>query len=109
VKINAWFAGEVAHLAKRLSEIPEADGQGSLFDHTTIVWTNELGKGNSHSQDNLPFVLLGGGLGFRSGRCLDLGGIPHNRLWLAIAHAFGHPIANFGKPELCHDGPLALG
>jgi hypothetical protein len=109
VKINRWFAGEVAHLAKRLAEIPEPGGQGSLLDHTTILWTNELGKGNSHSQDNLPFVLVGGGLGFKTGRCLDLGGVPHNRLWLAIAHGFGHPLPTFGKPELCQDGPLALG
>ncbi|MCF7675549.1 MAG: DUF1552 domain-containing protein [Akkermansiaceae bacterium] len=108
VKINQWFAGEIAHLAKRLASIPEADGQGTLLDHTTILWTNELGKGNSHSQDNLPFLLLGGGLGFKTGRVLDLGGIPHNRLWLAIAHALGHPLTTFGKPELCHDGPLPL-
>lgn len=108
VKINQWFAGEVAHLATRLAAIPEPGGEGSLLDHTTIVWTNELGKGNSHSQDNLPFLLLGGGLGFKTGRYLDLGGVPHNRLWLAIAHAFGHPLPAFGNPALCQAGPLAL-
>lgn len=108
VKINHWFAGEIAHLAKRLASIPEANGQGTLLDHTTILWTNELGKGNSHSQDNIPFLLLGGGLGFRTGRALDLGGQPHNRLWLSIAHALGHPIPKFGNPDLCKDGPLDL-
>jgi hypothetical protein len=108
VKINHWFAGEVAHLAARLAAIPEANGDGNLLDHTTIVWTNELGKGNSHSQDNLPFVLLGGGLGFKTGQYLDLGGVPHNRLWLAIAHAFGHSLTTFGNPKLCQAGPLAL-
>lgn len=109
VKINRWFAGEVAHLAGRLAAIPEPDGQGTLLDHTTIVWTNELGKGNSHSQDNLPFVLVGGGLGFKTGRFLDLGGVPHNRLWLAIAHGMDHRLPTFGNPALCQDGPLALG
>jgi hypothetical protein len=109
IKINHWFAGEVAHLSKRLASIPEPGGDGTLLDHTTIVWTNELGKGNSHSQDNLPFLLLGGGLGFKAGRFLDLGGVPHNRLWLAVARAFGHPIGQFGNPELCKDGPLELG
>jgi hypothetical protein len=108
VKINHWFAGEVAHLAARLAAIPEANGDGNLLDHTTIVWTNELGKGNSHSQDNLPFVLLGGGLGFKTGQYLDLGGVPHNRLWLAIAHAFGHSLTTFGNPKLCQAGPLVL-
>lgn len=109
VKINRWFAGEVAYLATRLAAIPEPGGSGSLLDHTTILWTNELGKGNSHTQDQLPFVLVGGGLGFKTGRCLDLGGVPHNRLWLAIAHAFGHPLATFGNPGLCEAGPLGLG
>jgi len=108
VKINTWFAGEIAHLAQRLASVPEADGNGNLLDHTTIVWTNELGKGNSHSQDNIPFVLVGGGLGFKTGRCLDLGGAPHNRLWLAIANGMGHPIDKFGNAALCKDGPLAL-
>jgi hypothetical protein len=108
VKINHWFAGEIAHLAKRLAAIPEPGGEGTLLDHTTILWTNELGKGNSHSQDNLPFLLLGGGLGFKAGRALDLGGVAHNRLWLAIAHAFGHKIDRFGNPNLCKDGPLEL-
>jgi hypothetical protein len=108
VKINHWFAGEIAHLAKRLASIPEPGGEGSMLDHTTILWTNELGKGNSHSQDNLPFLLLGGGLGFKTGRALDLGGVAHNRLWLAIAHAFGHKIDKFGNPSLCKDGPLDL-
>lgn len=109
VKINRWFAGEVAFLADRLAALPDPSGQGSLLDHTTILWTNELGKGNSHLQDNLPFLLLGGGLGFKMGRFLDLGGVAHNRLWLSIAHAFGHPIPTFGNPALCQDGPLQLG
>ena len=47
-------------LAKRLAETPEPGGNGSLLDNTLIIWTNELGKGNSHTLDNIPFVLLGG-------------------------------------------------
>jgi len=30
-----------------------------MLDHTTIVWTNELGEGNSHTLNNIPFVLVG--------------------------------------------------
>ena len=109
VRINQWFAGEIAYLADRLAALPEADGKGTLLDNTLIVWTNELGKGNSHSQDNIPFLLLGGGAGFRMGRALDLGGVAHNRLWLAVAHGFGHQLKTFGNPALCEGGPLALG
>jgi hypothetical protein len=38
--------------------VPEPGGSGTMLDNTTIVWTNELGKGNSHSHDDVPFVLL---------------------------------------------------
>ncbi|MEY4689905.1 MAG: hypothetical protein RIT19_230, partial [Verrucomicrobiota bacterium] len=108
VKINRWFAGEIAALAGKLAQTPEPGGDGSLLDHTTILWTNELGKGNSHTHENIPFLLVGGGLGFRTGRSLHLDKTPHNRLWLSIARAFGHDLKTFGNPTLCAAGPLDL-
>lgn len=105
-KINRWFAEQVAHLVRRLSETPEPGGEGSLLDHTLVVWTNELGKGDTHTLDNIPFVLVGGGLGFRMGRSLKYSKVPHNRLLLALAHGFGHRIETFGLPALCEGGPL---
>jgi hypothetical protein len=107
-KINHWFCEQLAYLAKRLGETPEPGGDGSLLDHTTIVWTNELGKGNSHTQDNIPFVLVGGGLGFKTGRSLKFPKVPHNRLLMAFAHAFGHRVTKFGNPDFCGAGPLNL-
>jgi hypothetical protein len=105
--INAWYAGEIAWLAKRLAETPEPDGSGSLLDHTTIIWTNELGEGNSHSRDDIPWVFLGDGLGFAMGRAADAGGVHHNRLLLALAHAMGHTtLERFGNPDFCAGGPL---
>jgi hypothetical protein len=108
VKINQWFAEQVAYLAKRLSETPEPNGQGSMLDHTTIVWTNELGKGNSHTLEDIPWMLLGGGLGFKTGRALKFKKEPHNRLLLAFAHGFGNKLKTFGNPTLCAQGPLPL-
>jgi hypothetical protein len=107
-KINKWFCEQLAYLAKRLSETPEPGGQGSLLDNTLIVWTNELGKGNSHTLDNIPFVLVGKGLGFQMGRSLKLKKAPHNRLLLALAHGFGHRITRFGNPDFCGGGALSL-
>lgn len=107
-RINKWFCGELAYLVKRLSETREPDGQGSLLDNTLIVWANELGKGNSHTLDNIPLVLVGGGLGFKMGRALDFKGAAHNRLHLALAHAVGHRLKTFGNTQLCEGGPLNL-
>lgn len=106
IKINKWFCEQMAYLAKRLDETPEPGGQGSMLDNTLIVWTNELGKGNSHTMDNIPFVLVGGGLDFKMGRALKYNKLPHNRLLMALAHGFGHHIDKFGNPTYCAGGPL---
>ncbi len=107
-KINKWFCDELRYLSERLASTPEPGGSGSMLDHTLIIWTNELGKGSSHTLDNIPFLLLGGGFGFQMGRAHDFKKTAHNRLHLALAHAVGHRIETFGKPSLCEGGPLKL-
>lgn len=110
-RINKWYAEQIAYLAKKLADTPEPGGSGSMLDHTTIIWTNELGKGNSHTLNDIPFVLLGGGLdGIKMGRSVKQarGGVPHNRLLLSLAHGFGHHITKFGNPDYCSAGPLSL-
>lgn len=109
MKINTWFAGEFAYLAKRLSETPEPTGDGSMLDNTLLVWTNELGKGNSHTLDDIPCVMMGGGAGFKMGRALQFDKVAHNRLWMTVAHAMGHTgLKTFGKADLCEGGLLNL-
>jgi hypothetical protein len=105
-KINKWYAEQLAYLAKRLAETPEPGGGGTLLDNTTIVWTNELGKGNSHTLDDIPFVLVGNGLDFKMGRSLKYKKMPHNRLLLALAHGMDHRIERFGNPDFCGGGVL---
>ncbi len=106
VKINKWYCEQMAYLAKRLAETPEPGGTGSLLDNTLIVWTNELGKGNSHTMDNIPFVMVGGGLDYKMGRSLKYNKVPHNRLLMSLAHGFGHTVKTFGNPNHCAAGPL---
>ena len=110
LKINQWFAGELVYLLTKLRNTPEPSGTGSLLDNTLVLWTNELGKGNSHTLDNVPLVLVGGGCGFRMGRSVQLDKVPHNRLWLSLAHGMGHTgLKTFGQEDLCAEGPLDLG
>ena len=105
-RINKWYCEQLAYLAKRLDETPEPGGHGSLLDNTLILWTNELGKGNSHTLDNIPFVLVGGGLDFHMGRSINYQKVPHNRLLMALAQGFGHELKRFGNPDFCAAGPL---
>ena len=106
IRINTWYCEQVAYLATRLAETPDPEGGGSLLDNTTIVWTNELAKGNTHSRNNIPFVLVGGGLGFRTGRAMDFKGVNHNRLLMSFCEAMGFPVESFGNPDFCGDGAL---
>ncbi|MFN9717410.1 MAG: DUF1552 domain-containing protein [Planctomycetota bacterium] len=105
-KINRWYCEQLAYLVRRLSETPEPGTDGSLLDNTLILWGNELGQGNSHTLDNIPFVLVGNGLDFNMGRSLQYKNVPHNRLLVALAHGFGHHIESFGNPAFCRDGVL---
>ena len=107
-KINIWFAEQLAYLAGKLRDTPEPGGNGNLLDNTTIVWVNELGKGNTHTLDDLPFVLVGGGAGFKPG-FRDFGDkVPHNRLLMSLAHSVGHHIETFGEEKWSQGGALSL-
>jgi hypothetical protein len=105
-KINKWWCEQLAYLAKRLAETAEPGGGGSLLDNTLLIWSNELGKGNSHTLDNIPFVLVGNGLDFKMGRSVKYKKLPHNRLLLSLAHGMGHDLKRFGNPDFCGDGGL---
>jgi hypothetical protein len=107
-KINVWFCEQLAYLAKKLAETKEPDGNGTMLDNTLLIWTNELGKGNSHTLNDIPFVLVGNGAGWQMGRSLKFDKVAHNRLWIALANAMGHRITTFGNTRLSEGGPLDL-
>jgi len=108
-KINEWFSGELAYLTDKLAKTPEPGGSGTMLDNTLILWINELGKGNSHTLDNIPFVMLGGKKSsFKMGRSLKFEMTPHNRLLMTLAREMGHEISSFGTKSFCEAGPLSL-
>lgn len=97
---DTWYAGEVAYLLERLAAVPEGDG--TLLDHSVILWINELAHGATHSHVNMPFLVAGGGSGrIRTGQYLEFEHEPHNNLLLALLHAFGFDDASFGHPDFC--------
>lgn len=100
-----WIAEQLAELMTTLDAIPE--GEGSVLDNTLIVWGNELGRGNTHTHTNIPFLLAGGAGGaLRMGRVIDFGGRPHGQLLVSLLHAFGVPAETFGHPDYA-SGPLS--
>jgi hypothetical protein len=107
-RINTWYAEQVAYLCKRLDETKEPGTDQSMLENTLVVWTNELGHGNSHTLNNLPMVMVGGGFGFEMGRYTKVDDLSTTRLWLALAHAMGHQVDSFGLADLCKEGPVKL-
>ncbi|WP_298860213.1 DUF1552 domain-containing protein [uncultured Gimesia sp.] len=106
-KINKWFCEQLAYLVDKLDKTPEPNGEGTLLDNTLVVWTNELGKGNSHTLNDVPLVLVGKGLDFKMGQSLQFKNIPHNRFLMSLAHGMGHRVKTFGNPNFCGDGILS--
>jgi hypothetical protein len=51
----------VGHFLDRLKNTP--DGDGSLLDHSMLVYGSSLSDGNKHLHNDLPVLLAGGGNG----------------------------------------------
>ncbi len=106
VTINNWYAKQFAYLLARLDGIN--DGAGTLLDSSLIAWTNELAKGNTHSEFNIPWILAGSAGGYlRTGRLLRYTpDQPHNNLLVSFMNAMGLTTERtFGDPDFC-TGPL---
>jgi hypothetical protein len=103
ISIENWYAQQFLYLLQKLDAI--SDGGGTLLDSTAVVWMHEQSNGGSHSRNDMPYVLAGscGGY-FGTGRCLHLGGKPHNNLLISLANAMDVPLTSFGDGN--SSGPL---
>ena len=103
--INTWYASQLASLIDRLKAIPEGDG--TVFDNTVILWTNEQSRGNNHDRHDLPYVIAGSGGGFfKTGRYVEFpSDTAHNHLLVSLLNCMGIEADEFGDPTF-GTGPL---
>jgi hypothetical protein len=101
---QTWHSQMLSHFLTRLSQIPE--GSGSVLDNTLVLWGNEVSEGNTHSHLNMPFLMVGGGWYFRTGRYIQYQSASHNDLLVSVLNALGVDAKTFGQADMCH-GPLA--
>jgi hypothetical protein len=93
---HRWYVEQVARLLDQLAAIPEGDG--TVLDNTLVVWGNEIGVGQSHTHENIPFLLAGSAGGvLRTGRFLDYGGRTHGDLLVSILNAMGVEATTDGR------------
>jgi hypothetical protein len=69
-KINRYHTQLFSQYLAKLRATP--DGDGSLLDHTTILYGSGISNSTKHSGDNLPLLVMGGGAGtLKGGRHLS--------------------------------------
>jgi hypothetical protein len=95
-KINRFHVDQLAYLLQRLKSIPEGDG--TLLDHSMILYGSGISDGNAHSHDNLPILLAGKANGtIRTGRHIGLPDeTPLTNLFVAMLNRMGVPADRFG-------------
>jgi hypothetical protein len=95
-RINTYHTKSFAYFLEKLRSTP--DGDGSLLDHSLIVYGSGLSDGNQHLHDRLPILLAGGGAGrIKGGRNLrHPQGTPLTNLYLTMLEISGIHMESLG-------------
>jgi hypothetical protein len=102
VKIQNYHLTLFARFLNKLKATP--DGDGSLLDHTTLLYGSCLSNSDLHTHNPLPLLLAGGGAGtLQGGRHLKYAeNTPMSNLLLTVLHKVGVPADKVGDST----GPL---
>jgi hypothetical protein len=102
-KINTYHVSLVAHLLERLKNTP--DGDGTLLDHSLILYGSGMSNSNVHDHSPLPVLVAGGANGrMKGGRHLKYPeNTPMANLLLSILNKAGINKESVGDST----GPLA--
>jgi hypothetical protein len=94
--LNRYHVGLLTTFLDRLRTTP--DGDGSLLDHSLILYGSSLSDGNQHNFSPLPVLLAGGASGqLEGGRHLAFPeSTPMSNLLLALLHKIGAPVDSIG-------------
>jgi hypothetical protein len=100
VTAERWYAEQFAYLLTALGAISEPGESGSMLDHTVVLWAKELADGRRHDGKSVPFILAGKAGGYwKTGRYLNFGGAPHQKLLVSVCQAMGLANPTFGDPS----------
>jgi Protein of unknown function (DUF1552) len=102
-KINRYHVQMLTYLVQKLDAIPEGDG--TVLDHSLILFGSNMGNSNQHLHYDTPAVLIGGASGRLKGdRYLPYASrtVPTGNLMLSILGMFDVRAERFGDST----GPL---
>jgi len=96
VKLNTWQISLFGKFIERLKSTP--DGDGTLLDHSAIVWGSGMSDSNTHSPLDVPFLMVGKGAGSFTGNTHHAApkGTQLANVMLTIAQKYGVEMDRFG-------------
>ncbi len=95
-KINTYHVKLLSYLLGKMRNTP--DGDGSLLDHSLILYGSGLSDGNLHLFTNMPALVIGGGGGkIKMGRHVRYPeDTPMSNLLVTMLDAVGVPVQSLG-------------
>src|SRR6185295_1956285 len=102
-RIARFHLSQLAYLATKLDAMPEGDG--TVLDHSCLMFLSNLWAGRKHDNTKLPLVLAGGlGGTLQTGRTLDyVNAGDENRkmssLYLSLMDRMGVKLESFGDAD----------
>jgi hypothetical protein len=96
VKLNTWQISLFGKFLERLRATP--DGEGTLLDHSALLWGSGMSDSNSHSPLDVPYLMVGKGAGqFAGNRHIAAPkGTQLANVMLTVAQRYGAEIDRFG-------------
>jgi uncharacterized protein DUF1552 len=96
VKLNTWQISLFGKFLERLKSTP--DGDGTLLDHSALVWGSGMSDSNTHSPLDVPFLMVGKGAGAFTGNTHHAApkGTQLANVMLTIAQKYGAEMNRFG-------------
>jgi hypothetical protein len=95
-KLNRYHVGMVPYFLDKLKRTP--DGDGTLLDHSIVMYGSPMGDSNVHEHKRLPLFLAGHGNGTLKGnlhlRCAQ--GTPMANVLLTLGNKLGLELNAFG-------------
>jgi hypothetical protein len=94
--LNRYHVNTLTYFFDKLKKTP--DGDGTLLDHSLVLYGSTLSDGNEHNHDPLPVFLVGGASGqVQGGRHIQVAAhTPMSNLLLTILNKFGIQQDKFG-------------
>ena len=92
VAIESFQIARLSNCLKKLDSIQEPNTEGSLLDHTIVLFGSGMGYGGTHSNRDLPILVAGGGFEHRGhvdARDNSGNNMPLCNLYVTLMQRFG--------------------